>query len=126
MVVIAVVNVVPGTARRKRISRIVAPTGTVAYRRSNAVAMPVIIGMVRVKMVVPVVNGHVVMMSVPRMYAVIVPTTIGMMPSPPIVEAIMVPSIIIIVWPIVVAGPPPVVTHVNAYTPVAWTIIIPV
>lgn len=88
-------------------------TSGIAHGWSDVVAVTVIVGVVGVQMVVPVVGGPVMVRTMPRMIAVI-PVSVRMIPSPSVVEPIVIPSVIIIVRTIVVAWPPPVVTHVNA------------
>ena len=53
---------------------------------------------------------------------------IGMMisPAPTIGEAVVIPAVTIIVRTVRVAGPPPIVAHINAYTPVIWIVVIPI
>ena len=86
----------------------------VANRRTDAVAVTIIVRMVGIKMVVPVVGGKVMVRMMPGVVPVIPPSSIRMMPAPSVVEAVMIPSVIIIIRTIVITWPPPIVTHVNA------------
>jgi hypothetical protein len=63
-------------------------------------------------MVMPIVGRIIMVWIVPRVVAII-PASVGMMPAPSVMESVVIPSIIIIIRTIVVAWPPPVVTHVN-------------
>lgn len=111
------------------VSRTVATTGVaVAQRRADIVAMTVVEGVVAVKVVVVIVGRQPVVMVPMARIAVIPVMVVRMMisPSPAIGEPIVVPPVTIVIRTVGVAWPPPIITHVNAYAPVVWVVIVPV
>ena len=89
-----------------------APVIAVPYRRSDVVAVSVVVAVVVVVVVVVVVDGFKTgMVMVPRI--VVCPMVVRTVPAPAIVETIVIPIGRVVVWTVVVARPPPIVTHVN-------------
>lgn len=86
--------------------------------------MTIVEAVVRVVVVVIPVDRHRVMMVRPRI--VRIPSVVRSVPAPTVVEAAAVPAGTIVIGTIVVVRPPPVVAHVNAYTPACWTVIVPI
>ena len=73
-----------------RPARQFAPVVTVAHRRSDVVAMPIIVTMVMVVMVVVVVNGVITMVvMIPRI--TIRHVVVRIMPAPTVVETVIIP-----------------------------------
>jgi len=111
------------------ISRTIATTyAVVAQRGSDVVAVSIVEGVVTVEIVVIVVGGHpiVVMPIMVTIIPIVVMVRMMVSPSPTIGETVVIPAISIVVRTVGVAWPPPVIAHVNAYTPVIWIVIIPV
>lgn len=98
--------------------------------RSDGVAVPIVIAVVRVMVVVIPVDGHRAVRTIRAVRAWIVrtPSVIGVrsIPTPTVVETAVVKEGIVIVRTVVVVRPPPVVTHVNAYAKAGGTVIVPV
>lgn len=120
VVVVAVVT------RMIVVDRSITAADIVADRRSYIVAMSVVERVVVVKIVVIVVGCQIsIVISVP---VAVISVIVWMMvrPSPAVCESIVVIAVTIIVRAIVVTWPAPVVTHVNAYAPRRWTVIIPI
>ena len=90
-----------------------APAIAVSHGGSDVVSVTVIIAVVLVMVIVIVVYGVIaVVVMMPRI--VVCPVVIWVVPSPTIVEPIIIPIRGIIVGTIVMVWPPPVITHVNA------------
>lgn len=87
--------------------------------------MTIVVAVVRVVVVVIPVDGHRTMM---RSRTVRIPNIVGIrtVPSPTIVETAVIPEGIVVVRTIVIVRPPPVVAHVNAYSPAGRTVVIPI
>ena len=88
------------------------PVIAVAHRRPDVVTVSVIVAVVLVMVVVVVVDGHWSVRSV-RPRTVRVPCVVRIIPAPPVVESVVIPIGRIVVGTIIVARPPPVITHVN-------------
>lgn len=84
----------------------------IAQRGSYAVAVPIVERMVGIIVVMVIVDGPVVV-SVPSP-SVVVPVRIIIIPSPAVAETVVVPTVVVIVWAVIIGGPPPVVSHINA------------
>lgn len=91
---------------------------TVAHRGSDVVAVTIEVAIVVVVVVVIPVDGSgtVRTMGTVRAWIVRIPGVVGIrtIPTPTVVETAVVPEGIVVVGTIVVARPPPVVTHVDA------------
>ena len=85
---------------------------TVAHRRSYVVAMTVVIAVILVMVVVIVVNRITAMMMIPWINVSQV-VVIRVVPTPAVMETIVIPIRRIVVRTIIIARPPPVVSHVN-------------
>ena len=89
MVVGLSITITSGHAAMRPVRKF-APVITVAHRRSNVVAMPIIVTMVLVVMVVIVVNGVItVVMMMPRI--TIRHMVIRIVPAPSVVETVVIP-----------------------------------
>ena len=111
------------------VSRTVAAAkAAVTQRGTYVVAMPVIKRVVVVIVVVIVVCGHPVVVMPPSVAVIPIVVMVRMMisPTPTVCETVVVPAVTIIIWTVCIARPPPVITHINAYTPVIWVVIIPI
>lgn len=90
--------------------------------------MAIVEGVVAVEIVVIIVGSHPVV--VVPVAVTIIPVVVKMWmmvcPTPTVREAIVVPTVTIVVRTVVVARPPPVVAHVNTYAPVVWIVVIPI
>ena len=109
------------------VSRTVAAAkAAVTQRGTYVVAMPVIKRVVVVIVVVIVVGGHPVVVMPPSVAVIPIVVMVRMMisPSPTVCETVVVPAVTIIIWTVCIARP--VITHINAYTPVIWVVIIPI
>ena len=86
----------------------------VAHRWSDVVAVTIIVAVVLVVVVVVVVNwiAAVMMIMIPRVN--VGQMMVGVVPAPSIVETIIIPIGRIVVGTVIIARPPPIVTHVNA------------
>lgn len=86
----------------------------VAHGGSEIVAVTIIVGMILVVVVMIPVDGHRAVRAV-RARAVRIPSiVVGIVPAPSVVETVAVPVGGIVVGTVVIARPPPVITHVNA------------
>jgi len=97
------------------VSRTVATAyAVVAQGGTDIVAVTIVEGVVTVEVVVVVVGSQPIVVVPVTIIPIVV--VIGMMisPSPTIGETVVVPTISIVVRTVGVAGPPPVVTHINA------------
>lgn len=89
-----------------------ATTVTIAHRRPYVVAMTIVITVVLVVVVMIVVYRIIAaVVMVPRV--VVSPIVIRVVPAPTIMESIVIPIRRIVVRTIIIARPPPVVSHVN-------------
>jgi len=85
----------------------------------------IVVAVVRVVVVVVPVNRHRTMM---RSRTVRIPSIVGIrtIPSPTVVETAVIPEGIVVVGTIVIVRPPPVVAHVDAYSPAGRAVVIPI
>lgn len=87
--------------------------------------MTIVVAMVRVVVVVIPVDGH---RAMRRSRAVRIPNVVGVraVPAPAVVETAAIPCGTVVVRTIVIVRPPPIVAHVDAYSPTGRTVIIPI
>lgn len=126
MVAVIAVAVV---ARVVIVSRTIAASkAAVAQSGTDIVAVSVIESVVVVVVVVIVVGGHPVVVMPPSVTVIPIVMMVRVMisPTPTIGKAVVIPSVTIIIWAVCVAGPPPIVAHINAYAPVIWVVIVPI
>ena len=113
MVVGLAIAVTAASHRTMMPARKFAPIVTVAHRRSDVIAVSVVITVILVVVVVVVVDGIItIVVMMPRL--VVCPVMVRTIPTPTIVETIVVPVGRVVIRTIVIVRPPPVVAHVNA------------
>lgn len=86
--------------------------------------MTIVVAVVRIVVVVIPVDGH----RTIRSWIVRIPSVVGIrtVPAPTVVETAAIPCRTVVVRTIVIVRPPPVVAHVDAYSPAGRTIIVPI
>lgn len=87
--------------------------------------MTIVVAVVWIAVVVIPVDRH---RTMRMMWNVRIPSVdgIGTVPSPTVVEAAVIPDGIIVVRAIVIVRPPPIVTHIDAYSPAGRAVVIPI
>jgi hypothetical protein len=111
VVAIAVVGRMIVVSRTVSASRVVVTQGG-----TDIVAVSVVERVVAVEVVMVVVGCHpvVVVPASDAIVPIVVMVRVMISPSPTIGVTVVIPAVTIVVWTVGIAGPPPVVTHINA------------